>query len=94
MAEKAEQPVITEPTKDELNVAYHGPATLSNRIFVTTTSGGVRIAFTEQHGEKLPEFRTAAFMPFESAIALKNVLTTMLADVEKKIEAQKEAAVK
>ncbi len=72
-------------TEEELIVAYGGPALSANRCLLSLGSGGVRIAFAERHGENIENFRTAVTLPIQEAIALKDVLTRMLEDIEKQI---------
>ena len=94
MADKPDEP---RPLSDEeKEIALEGPAISANRVLISLGSGGVRIAFTEQVGDRLPKFRIAVMMPVQDAIALKNVLTRLLgeieADIEKQIAAAKDAA--
>lgn len=81
-----EQPGISDA---ELRTAFAGPAVAANRIYITTTSLGLRIAFAEQNGEKVaPAFRTAIVLSFQDAISMKDLLTRLLADVERQIADQ------
>ncbi|MFN0191076.1 MAG: hypothetical protein ACKVP5_03745 [Aestuariivirga sp.] len=84
-AVKARQPSLTVPPH-ELEAAYAGAAPLTNRFVVTMSAAGVRIAFLEEDGTGGPlHFRTASLLSFADAIALKNLLGTMLAQVEEQL---------
>jgi len=82
---------VKSATKDTLDAAFDGPAYAVNRLFVTLGAGGVRVAFTEQRpfkeGEEVPTplFRTAVMLSPQDAIALRNLLTRTLADIEAQI---------
>ena len=73
-------------TNEELATAYDGPAVAANRALIAMTAGGVRIAFVEEGKNVAPKFRAAIILPVQDAIALKNVLGTLLADIEKQLE--------
>jgi hypothetical protein len=63
----------------DLRAAFSGPAISSNKIFVTRTVGGIRIAFTEQYvATYAPEFRTAVMLSFEDAMQLRDLLINQL----------------
>lgn len=80
----------TKSDTDESIPAFSGPAVLSNRFFISLGDSGVRIAFCEKWSPESPTvFRTAVTMGFQDTIALKNLLQTMLTDVEADIEAAK-----
>jgi hypothetical protein len=70
--------------EEECKIAYSGPAVAANRSYVSLSSGGARLAFTEQQGKSLPVFRNAVMLSFQEAIALKNVLADLLKDIEAK----------
>lgn len=68
---------------EELRVAFSGAAISSNKIYVTLTGAGARITFMEQLGEVVtPVFRTAVVLSYPDALALRDVLTRTLKDVE------------
>lgn len=69
-------------TPTELDVSNSGPALLANRV-VVSVGHVVRISFLEQHQPDRPAaFRTAVAMSHGDAIALKDLLTALLADAE------------
>ncbi len=70
--------------EEEFKIAHSGPAVAANRSYVSLSSGGARLAFTEQQGKSLPVFRNAVMLSFQEAIALKNVLADLLKDIEAK----------
>ncbi len=73
--------------RSDADVANSGAAPWTNRVIVTM-GPMVRIAFLEQGAPDEPMyFRAAASMSHQDAIALKNLLTGLLADVEKQIDA-------
>ena len=76
------------PDQDKLvEAAFYGPAPHTNRSAVSITPGGIRLAFLEQNGPDAPiHFRNAVMMPFQDAIKLKNLLQTMLADLETQMD--------
>ena len=59
MADKAEVVEGRTASTEELELAFSGPAVASNRVFMTLVGSGIRIAFTEQHGDMTPQFRAA-----------------------------------
>jgi hypothetical protein len=74
-------------SEDELQIAFSGPAIASNKVYVTLSPGGIRIAFTEQRTSAAqPSFRSAVMMNFQDAIALRNLLSQILANVEPELE--------
>ena len=73
-------------------MAYSGPAFAANRVIVSLGGAGVRIAFAEEHPDAGTHFRTAVILAVQDAIKLKDLLTKMLADVEKQIEKAETAA--
>jgi hypothetical protein len=67
------------------DVASSGPSILCNK-FVVALGHVVRMTFLEQAGPTDPEyFRASVTMSYQDAIALKNLLSGMLADAEKQI---------
>lgn len=77
---------------EEESVGFSGPAISANRVLVHIGAAGVRISFVEQWGDRNIEFRTAVMMPMQDAIALKNLLTGLLSDIERQVEDAKSAA--
>ena len=88
--------VILDVTNEELRSAFSGPAVFSNKFYATTGPSGVRLTFMEALGELVPPvFRTAVLLPFQDALALRDLLTAQLSDIEAMIsraEAQHRAA--
>ena len=77
---------VREPSEEELDAAWTGPAVYCNRFYINV-GPSVRIAFCEQGGEKSkPLFRAAVVMGHQDAIALANLLKQMLAEIEVEIE--------
>ena len=71
----------------EADIANSGPAAWSNK-FIVSMGHAVRIAFLEQGGANEPIFfRSAVMISHLDAIALKNLLVTILVDLEKQIQA-------
>lgn len=69
-------------TQTEVDIANSGPAPWINR-FIVIKGPMVRIAFLEQATADGPTFfRNAVTMSHADAIALKNLLNGMLADLE------------
>lgn len=74
-------------TDDELNAAFSGPAYHANKIYLTLTTAGVRLAFMEQQGSAVfPQFRTAAILSIQDAISLKNLLVRRLESIEEMLK--------
>ena len=66
-------------SESELAVAFSGPAPFCNRFFINISAIGVRFAFAEQGApEAESSFRSGVFMPRETALALRDVLTQLL----------------
>jgi hypothetical protein len=71
----SELPVSSQKsTREEIAIAFGGPALLANRSYVSLTAGGVRVAFAEQPAEGPPVFRAAVSLSFQDAIVLYRVL--------------------
>lgn len=88
-AEAQVQPLSAE----EFDVSFSGAALAVNKIFTAVGPHGVRMAFAEQYSPDKPSmFRTAVLLPFQDAISLKNVLTSLLKDIEPQIEAAANSA--
>jgi hypothetical protein len=82
MAEPSTTPAVTRADAD---VANSGPAVWANR-FMVMRGPMVKVAFMEQGGPGEPlYFRSAIAMSQEDAIALKNLLTEILADAEQQL---------
>ena len=78
-----------QPSEEELEVAFSGPAILANRFYVTLGPTGARIAFAEQQSsEKDAEFRSAVILPFQDALALSTILATLLGPLSEVIAKQ------
>lgn len=78
MADKL-NPVTTE----EIDLAYSGPAPLTNKFIMRLMGPVARIAFMElESPKKLPQFRSAVTMLLPDAIELRDLLVRMLANVE------------
>lgn len=91
MEESQDKQVMNPLSAEETEVAYNGPAVSSNRCLVNIGPQGVRIAFVEQFSDqKPPKFRTAVVMPPQDAIAMKNLLSVMLKEIEDVIDLEKD----
>lgn len=77
--------VRRDATRDELEVAFSGPAPGVNRIILTLGATGVRLAFLEE-SENIPHFRAAVTMHPQDGLRLRDLLSRMLADIEKDIK--------
>lgn len=67
---------------EETNKAFELPAIFVNKLYVHLSPAGVRLTFGEQ-GAATPSFpRVAVALGFVDAIALRDMLATMLAPVE------------
>ena len=73
---------VEEVTEEQMEVGYSGAAISSNKFFITVGPQGARIAFAEGRGGGKFYFRTAVVLPFQDAIALKDILGQMLAQIE------------
>jgi hypothetical protein len=81
---KLETPETTAPVTDqELIIAFGGPAFHTNKIYASLLPMGVRVAFMEQLGDKVPAtFRTAVFLNLQDAFALRDLLSKVLENVK------------
>ncbi len=86
MAKAASIDVIHVTSPDELRVAFNGPAVLANKVFVTPTTAGARIAFIEKSSAEAGEFRAAVVLPYDQVEALVEILKKMLGEYVRKIE--------
>lgn len=82
--------VVFEPMPSlgdaDLRASFAGEAVHANKVFLSKTSGGVRLAFMEVWGEIVsPQFRTAVFLSYPDAVALRDLLNVQLDDVAKEI---------
>jgi hypothetical protein len=77
-------------TDEELRGSFAGPAFNSNKFYATNLETGVRLAFAEQLGSKVPtQFRTAVILSYRDAIGLRDLLARQLATIEPQIRAAK-----
>ena len=68
---------------EELRGAFSGAAVRSNKIYLSITDSGVRIAFMEQHGNAVPPiFRSAVILSFADAFSLRDLIARQLAQIE------------
>ena len=83
-----EAPAGAETARDsvsdeELRAAFSGPAVRSNKIYLSMTDSGIRIAFMEQHGTSVPPiFRLAVSVSFPDAFALRDLIARQLDQIE------------
>lgn len=84
---EAETPAPEQKAKKAISdedylAMFEGPAFASNRMFMTVTQDGVRLAFMEQHGTRVPpQFRTAVALSFANAFALRDLLERQLKNI-------------
>lgn len=74
MADQAPPNPVKSVSKEEMEVAYGGPAPFANRFFVTIAGPVARIAFAEMGKGIEPQFRTAVTMTAGDLIQLRDVL--------------------
>jgi hypothetical protein len=73
-------------SRKDADVANSGAAVWANK-FLAVLGPVVKLVFLEQGGPDEPVFfRAAVVMAHQDAIALKNLLTGMLADIEKQLQ--------
>lgn len=91
MTDQQTEENILKVSDEDADIAFSGPAYLTNRIFISGNTGNViRITFAEQDGlEKRPIFRTAVAMGLQDAVALQNLLTSVLNNIQEQILAIK-----
>lgn len=87
-------PQKRQPVSDaELVLSYEGASLHTNRFFASVVAAGLRLAFMEQYGQKVPpQFRTAVLMSVPDAIALRDMLNRVLKDLEPQVKTQEDAA--
>ena len=72
--EDKKKPAVRDVPKEELHIAYEGPAVFVNKFYVTGLGANVRIAFAENSKDLPPIFRTAVIMSTADVIRLRRVL--------------------
>jgi hypothetical protein len=72
---------VTSVTDQEYAMAFSGPAIFSNKIIAFLHGGGVRVTFGEMTRDG-SEFRAAVSLSVLDAIALRDVLSHVLKNVE------------
>ena len=86
MADEAKEGIRIDPSKEELEVSFSGPAPSANRFYVNIGPQGVRLSFTEQVPNSSQNFfRSAALLSPQDAIQLSEILKEMLEPFEKVI---------
>jgi hypothetical protein len=86
-AGKADTDKLVSSSEDDLQIVFSGPAVAANKIFVTLSSAGIRLTFTEQRNPKVaPVFRTAALVSIPDAISLRDLLSKVLREIEPQIQ--------
>jgi hypothetical protein len=89
MAEEKAKATEAKPelSDAEHQVAFEGPALLANKVYLSITAAGARLAFAEQYGERvLPQFRTAVVLAYQDALALRDLISKLLADIERDLK--------
>ena len=83
---------------EEVQASFAGPAFHSNKMFLTMTTAGARIAFMEQLVDKVaPVYRTAVFLSYPDAEALRDLITrqlNQLKDLEAALKSAESSATK
>lgn len=76
-----ETAATSKVSPEEMRTAFSGSAVLSNKFYVSITESGVRIAFCEDHPfVGSAQFRTAVLLPFGDAIALSELISSLIAE--------------
>jgi hypothetical protein len=89
MAEKTE----TKIPPEDLREIFSGPAVQANRVFLTMTGAGARLTFTEIFPDfSGPLFRAAVLLSYPDALALRDLITRQLADIERDLKNFEEEA--
>jgi hypothetical protein len=84
--------LISPIPEAELREIFSGPALHTNKFYATNLAAGLRIAFMEAMLEPVqPQFRTAVILAYQDAIALRDLLTHQLREIEPQLK-QAEAA--
>ena len=66
----------------EVDMAYSGPAVLSNKFYVSVSGMGARIAFAEESEGRPAVFRTAVFLSLPDAVSLSKVLKELIKEID------------
>jgi hypothetical protein len=82
MAEDTKPVTVPGMSSEEMSASFAGPAYLVNKIYLTRTPAGVRLAFMEQAADQLPSFRTAVLLSYQDALALRNLISRQLKEIE------------
>ena len=88
MAEQDTPKSKPNPVSDEeLRIAFSGPALFSNKFWSTVGPYGIRLAFAEGSGPKVPpQFRAAVVLSFLDALELRDLLVRQLEKVRIELE--------
>lgn len=72
---------------EEIRESFSGPAFLSNRILLTRTAAGARLAFMERRSNNTPStLRAAVIIPYQDALALRDLLSIQLKEIEEQLK--------
>ena len=92
MADEAKESTRRDPSKEELEVAFSGPAPSANRFYVTVGPQGVRLSFIEQVPNSSQNFfRSAAVLSHQDAIQLSEILKELLVEPVEKVISKAES---
>ena len=81
-----EKPKGIPIAEEELQAIFSGPAVLSNKVYASIVAAGVRITFMEQTSETATSiYRTAAVLSIQDALALRDLLSRHLGEIEKNL---------
>ena len=76
---KAVEGESAQASQEQIELAFSGPALLSNKVYITVTHAGMRLAFMEGSSSGQEYLRTAVLLPFQDAFAFSDLLAKMLA---------------
>ncbi len=97
-SESKEAPATEERvlvSDEDVRASFAGPAFHSNKVYLSMTAAGARIAFMEQLGDKVaPVYRTAVILSYADALALRDLITRQLRQIEVAIKSAEPEATK
>ena len=87
----SQAPEVLEAAPDELDQAFGGPAPYANKVYVTVSNFGVRLAFIETGSAGKDYFRTGVYLDAPDAENLKDLLNRAFEGLEPSNEPATEA---
>jgi hypothetical protein len=79
---------LVQPTEEQKNAAYQGPANSANRFVMTIVRNGVRLAFLEDDLAGTSHFRSAVLLNPEDAINMAQTILAMAQRAQAEAQAQ------